>query len=349
MAALVDHNKKSDAHDVQNLRGETVMNRIACATVIVIVGVLGAMRPTGAQRGPGAQPQQSADTDIHILPVQGNVYMLVGAGGNIAISIGPDGVLLVDAGLEQTSDNLRAAIRTLSNKAIRYLINTHVHGDHTGGNSAMGKVVEGSALGQRGASEEVQIVAHETIFTRMSAPVSGRPSMPFTAWPTVQYADHKDVYFNDEPIELIHQPAAHTDGDTLVLFRRSDVIVAGDIFVTTSYPRIDLEQGGTVNGIVDGLNRIIDIAVPKNLAEGGTQVIPGHGRLAEESDVVEFRDMVTIIRDRVQAMVKKGMSLDQVKAAKPTFDYDRRYGAVSGPWTTEMFVEAVYRSLVPKS
>ena len=319
------------------------MNRIACAIMIVVVGVLGAMRPIGAQR------QQQPDTEIHILPVQGNVYMLVGAGGNIAVSVGSDGVLLVDAGLSQASDKVRAAIRTLSDRPIRYLINTHLHADHTGGNSAVGKVVEGSALGQRGASEEVQILAHETVFNRMVAPVNGQPSMPFAAWPTVQYADHKDVYFNDEPIELIHQPAAHTDGDTLVLFRKSDVIVAGDIFVTTSYPRIDLERGGTVNGIVDGLNRIIDIAVPKNLEEGGTQVIPGHGRQAEESDVVEFRDMMTIIRDRVQAMVKKGMSIEQVKAAKPTFDYDRRYGAATGPWTTEMFVEAVYRSLVPKS
>ena len=326
------------------------MNRIACAIMIVVVGVLGATRPIGAQRQqqPAAQPLQQV-TDIHILPVQGNVYMMVGAGGNIAVSIGSDGVLLVDAGLAQMSDTVRAAIRTLSDRPIRYLINTHVHQDHTGGNSAMGKVIEGSALGQRGASEEVQIVAHETVFNRMAAPVNGQPAMPFAAWPTVQYTDRKDVYFNDEPIELIHQPAAHTDGDTLVFFRKSDVIVAGDIFVTTSYPRIDLERGGTINGIVDGLNRIIDIAVPKNLEEGGTQVISGHGRLAEESDVVEFRDMVTIIRDRVQAMVKKGMSLEQVKAAKPTFDYDRRYGATTGPWTTEMFVDAVYRSLVPKS
>jgi glyoxylase-like metal-dependent hydrolase (beta-lactamase superfamily II) len=325
------------------------MHRIAGAIGVVIVGVLGLVAPTGAQRQQAAPPRPQQDGDIHILPVQGNVSMLVGAGGNIAVSVGPDGVLLVDAGLEQASDGVKAAIATLSDRPIRYLINTHLHADHTGGNSAMGKVVEGSALGQRGASEEIQIVGHETVFARMSAPVNGKPAMPFAAWPTVQYADRKDVYFNDEPIQVIHQPAAHTDGDSLVLFRRSDVLVAGDIFVTTSYPRIDVERGGTINGVVDGLNRIIEIAVPKNLEEGGTQVIPGHGRLAEESDVVEFRDMVTIIRDRVQAMVRKGMTLDQVKAAKPTFDYDRRYGATTGPWTTEMFVEAVYRTLLPKS
>jgi cyclase len=323
-----------------------MMNRIAWAIALVTVAVLAGMGPVDAQREP--QPRQQQGSNIHILPVQGNVSMLVGAGGNIAVSVGSDGVLLVDAGLAETSDDVLAAIRTLSNKPIRYLINTHIHPDHTGGNSDMGKVVEGSATGQRGASQEIQIVAHETVFTRMSAIAKGEPARPFAAWPTVQFPDRKDVYFNDEPIEIIHQPAAHTDGDSLVLFRRSDVLVTGDIFVTTSYPRIDLERGGTVNGFVNGLNRIIEITVPKNLQEGGTQVIPGHGRLSEESDVVEYRDMVTIIRDRVQAMVKKGMSLDQVKAAKPTFDYDRRYGATSGPWTTDMFVEAVFRSLVPR-
>jgi glyoxylase-like metal-dependent hydrolase (beta-lactamase superfamily II) len=318
--------------------------------VVVAVALIGIDRPAAQQRSQAPQRPQAAqqNTEIHVLPVQGNVYMLVGAGGNIAVSVGPDGVLMVDAGLAEASDKVLAAIRTLSDKPVRYIINTHIHADHTGGNPAFGKIVEGGAVGQRGAAEDLQIIAHETVFTRMSAPGNGQPATPFAAWPTIQYPDRKDVYFNDEPIEILHQPAAHTDGDSLVLFRRSDVLATGDIFVTTAYPRIDVERGGTINGIVDGLNHIIEITVPKNLQEGGTQVIPGHGRLGEESDVVEYRDMVTIIRDRVQDMIKKGMSLEQAKAARPTRDYDRRYGATSGPWTTDMFVEAVYRTLVPQ-
>ena len=141
------------------------------------------------------------------------------------------------------------------------------------------------------------------------------------------------------PSYLLHQPAAHTDGDSLVFFRGSDVISTGDIFVTTSYPVIDLDRGGSIQGVIDSLNRIIDLTVPAALQEGGTLVVPGHGRICDEADVVEYRDMVTIIRDRIADMLKRGMTLDQVKAARPTEDYDPRYGSSSA------FVEAVYRSL----
>ncbi len=143
-----------------------------------------------------------------------------------------------------------------------------------------------------------------------------------------------------------HVPAAHSDGDSLVFFRRSDVIATGDIFGTTTYPVID--KGGSINGVIDGLNRIIEITIPKDWQEGGTMVIPGHGRICDEADVVEYRDMVTIIRDRIQSSIKKGMTLDQVKAARPTLEYDSRYGSDTGPWTTSMFIEAVYKSLSPK-
>jgi cyclase len=153
------------------------------------------------------------------------------------------------------------------------------------------------------------------------------------------------VYVNGEGIQLLHQPAAHTGGDSLVYFRRSDVVAAGDIYVNTSYPVIDRERGGSFSGVIAGLNRIIDLTIPKDWQEGGTMVIPGHGRLADEADVVEYRDMLTIIRDRIQGLIKKGMTLDQVKAARPTLDYDGRYGTTSGPWTTAMFIEAAYRDL----
>jgi glyoxylase-like metal-dependent hydrolase (beta-lactamase superfamily II) len=147
---------------------------------------------------------------------------------------------------------------------------------------------------------------------------------------------------------MIHAPAANTDGDTIVYFRRSDVVSAGDIFNTTGYPVIDLERGGSLQGVIDGLNRILDLAIPKHHEEGGTYIIPGHGRVCDEFDVAEYRDMITIIRDRIQDMIKKGMSLEQIKAARPTRDYDPRYGATTGSWTTDMFVEAAYGSLPRK-
>jgi glyoxylase-like metal-dependent hydrolase (beta-lactamase superfamily II) len=313
------------------------MRTVICAVVIGILILAG-------------RPNAQQDQEVHVLPVQGNVHMLVGAGGNVTVSVGDDGVLLVDSGLAQMSDKVVAAIRTLSTKPVRYVINTHVHPDHSGGNANVAEKNNELTLfnfNQRGAAEgaDTQIIAHETVFNRMSRPPDGEAASPSAAWPTQNYIDKKNAFFNEEAIQIYHQPNAHTDGDSIVFFRKSDVISTGDIFVTTSYPVIDTQRGGHVNGIIAGLNRIIEIAVPKNIQEGGTQVIPGHGRLCEESDVVEYRDMVTIIRDRIQDAVKNGMTLDQVKVARLTRDYDRRYGATTGFWTTDKFVEAVYRNL----
>jgi glyoxylase-like metal-dependent hydrolase (beta-lactamase superfamily II) len=145
----------------------------------------------------------------------------------------------------------------------------------------------------------------------------------------------------------LYQPAAHTNGDILVFFRGSDVISTGDLFVTTGYPEIDLKQGGHINGVIEGLNRILDLAISDTFTEGGTRIVPGHGRICDEFEVLEYRDMVTIIRDRVQAMMKKKMTLDQVKAARPTLDYEPRFGSTTGPWTTAMFVDAIYQNLTP--
>jgi cyclase len=172
------------------------------------------------------------------------------------------------------------------------------------------------------------------------------PAPAFEALPTDTYfTDQKDLYFNGEAVQLLYQPHAHTNGDSLVWFRKSDVIAAGDVYVTTTYPFIDVANGGHIQGIIDALNRIIKIAVPEAKQEGGTLIVPGHGRLSDEADVVEFRDMLTIIRDRIADMIDRGMSLRQVKAARPTRDYDGRYGSDAGFWTTEQFVEAVYGNL----
>ncbi|PYQ94594.1 MAG: hypothetical protein DMF97_18325, partial [Acidobacteria bacterium] len=281
-----------------------------------------------------------------MLPVQGNVYMLVGGGGgNITVQAGDEGVLLVDTSVEPLSDNVLKAIRSVSTKPIRYIINTHVHADHVGGNAPIAKqgaMIEGGNMGQpyRGAA----ILAHENVLHRMSAPTGQQAPFPTEAWPTDTYfTKKKELFFNGEAILILHQPSAHTDGDSIVFFRRSDVLSAGDLFVTTTYPVIDLERGGTIQGVIAALNNILDIAIPKDKQEGGTYVIPGHGRLSDEADVLEYRDMLTIIRDRIQDLVKKGSTLEQVKAARPTLDYDGRYGATAGSWTTATFIEAVYR------
>ncbi len=294
------------------------------------------------------QAQSPNDGEVHVLQAQGNVYMLVGAGGNIAVQTGDEGVLVVDTGTAQMSEKVLAAIRKLSDKRIRYVINTHFHPDHTGGNELVAKagvtLQGGPTAGRAGGPAE--IVSHENVLNRMSAPTGKQAVAPTAAWPTdTFFPEEKDFFFNNEPVMLYHDPAAHTDGDTIVFFRKSDVVVAGDIYVTTSYPVIDAQNGGSVQGIIEGLNRILDITVPKHEQEGGTYVIPGHGKLSDESEVLEYRDMVTIIRDRIDDMVKRGLTLEQVKAEKPTLDYDLHYGANTGPWTTAMFIEAVYNDL----
>ena len=295
-----------------------------------------------------APAQDDAAVRLTAWQVRDGIYMLVGAGGNTTVQIGPDGVLVVDTKLAAASDVLLDAIRQLSNKPIRYVINTHWHPDHVGSNELIAKsgstIAGGNVSGAiADAGEGAAVIAHENVLTRMSGQ---DPPPAFEAWPTVTlFMPQKDIHFNGEPIEILHQPAAHTDGDSLVFFRRSDVISTGDIFTTTGYPVIRPGDGGGIDGVVAALNRIIEITVPKEKQEGGTLVIPGHGRLSDEADVVEYRDMVTIIRDRIKSMVDMGMTLRQVQAAQPTADYDGRYGATSGLWTTEQFVAAAYESL----
>jgi glyoxylase-like metal-dependent hydrolase (beta-lactamase superfamily II) len=295
-----------------------------------------------------------AAADVKSLHVQGNVWMLIGGGTvNAAVQIGDDGVLVVDTMTEPLADKMLAEIRRLAgDKPIRYIVNTHVHQDHTGGNekiAAAGQsIVAGNFAGQVGqdAANLAAVIAHENVLNRMSAPVGSTAPRPFKAWPTdTFFVDDKDIYFNGEGIELVHVPAAHTDGDVMVWFRKSDVVVAGDLFITTTFPVIDLAQGGNLNGIIAALNRIIDLTIPRDKQEGGTYVIPGHGRLTDEADVVDYRDMVTIIRDRFQDAIKKKMTLEQVKAARLLRDYEGRYGATSGFWTTDAFIDAAYKSL----
>ena len=271
---------------------------------------------------------------VEMMHVQGLVWMLVGTGANLTVQIGDEGVLLVDSGSRGLSDDALAAIRRVTDKPIRIVVNTSVDADHSGGNEPIakaGKWLGGNAPGNFGlAVSGARVIAHERTLFRMT-----QAKEPFAAWPTETFLEDKELFFNGEAIQLLHQPSAHTDGDVIVFFRRSDVIAAGDVFSTVSYPIVDRARGGSAKGVLDGLNTIIDLAIPKDHEEGGTYVIPGHGRLCDEADVVEYRDMATIVRDRVQALARRGQTLAQIKSARPALDYDGRYGA------SDAFVDAI--------
>lgn len=281
----------------------------------------------------GTAPAQSSR--IQSYHVQGKVWLLTGAASNVAVQIGDDGILVVDTGGKETAADVLAAIRALSDKPIRWIINTHAHADHTGGNETI------SQAGMTVNGNPAAIIGHENALGRMSA-----ENRPVTEWPLNSFFESgRDFYFNGEAILLYHVPSAHTDADILVHFRGSDVLVTGDVFVTTHLPMIDLEYGGGIDGFVEGLNKALDITVPAWLQEGGTYVIPGHGRVSDEADLVSYRDLALIVRDRVRASIERGATLRQVQAEKPSLDYDPRYATPK--WTSEMFIESVYRSLAP--
>lgn len=289
---------------------------------------------------------QQPPAQLTMAPVQGSVNVLMGDGGNITVQVGKDGVAMVDTGFAPLADKAMAEIRKLSDGPVVWIVNTHVHTDHTGGNAEIAK------LGMtRESVAPPRIVAQSNVLNRMSGPQpNNAPPIPEAAWPNDEYfLPTKDFFFNGEAIVVYHVPNAHTDGDSIVFFRRSDVLSTGDVFTPATYPIIDLARGGSVDGEIAALNKIIDITVPAKYQEGGTVVIPGHGRICDEADVVEYRNMLTIIRDRFRDMIHKGMTLEQIKATKPTLDYDTQYGSTTGFWTTDMFIDAVYKSLSTKT
>jgi glyoxylase-like metal-dependent hydrolase (beta-lactamase superfamily II) len=259
---------------------------------------------------------------------------------------------VVDSGAGKLTDKVLAAIRKLSLKPIQFIANTSFHADHTGGNEKLKNAgsdpsVVGTFLSMQfpGAGATAAIMAHENVAARMNGSL-GNPPAPAGAWPLDTYmAGRRRKFHNGDSIEMFYAPKASTDGDSILHFRRADVIVAGDVFNTTQFPFIDLANGGSIQGEIDALDTILSQTVFEHSGEGGTLVVPGHGYLCDEHEVTEYRDMLAIIRDRVKAFIASGAPLDRVKAARLTADYETRFGANSGPWTTEMFVEAVYKSL----
>jgi cyclase len=278
--------------------------------------------------------------EIGVLKVQGNVYMLVTANGNIAAQVGDDGILVVDTGTEAMAPKIAAALQKLSDKPIMWVVNTDADQDHIGGNVALPSL-SGLAPGR-----QPRIVAHENVLNRLSAPPAHNQAKVAEAlWPNDEYfRPTKDFSFNGEAILVYHVPDAITDGDSMVHFRRSDVLATGAVFTPGLYPAIHVERGGSIQGLLDALNQILRITVPLKYEEAGTYVIPGRGRLCDEADVVEFRNMVTIVRDRVRDLIGKDKTLEQVKAARPTRDYDTQYDAKSA----DAFVEAIFKSLTGK-
>jgi cyclase len=290
-----------------------------------------------------------APGELEVLPVQGNVSVLIGAGANVTVQAGEQGVLLVDSGTTAMTSKVLAAIAGISKRPLRYIINTTDREDHTGGNEKIaptGEIIPFRdaeyTAGPQGALDvhRAAMISYLSLYDRMVAAKRPDGSLPDDTYTTPQ----KRLYFNDEPVMIMHMPG-NTDGNSIVLFRKSDVVSTGDLFDLTEYPLIDLQAGGSIQGVVDSLNRLIEITVPRANAEGGTMVIPGHGRISDHADVVYYRDMVAIIRDRLQDMIKQGMTLEQVKAGRPTLDFDARYGNPGGSWTTDKFIEAAYRSL----
>jgi glyoxylase-like metal-dependent hydrolase (beta-lactamase superfamily II) len=323
------------------------------AAIIVVLGA--AVERVSAQQPPASEPE--------VVQLRPNFYVIGGAGGNVVVQIGPQGVILVDSGSTDMADKVLAAIRRLTPLPIRYIINTSMDADHVGGNEKLSKaglsILPGAVAAGAGLGDDLlsnggaaSVLAHENVLTRMSAPTGQKSLFPLGFWPTKTFAYHQySMYLNGEGIQVIHQPAAHTDGDTIVFFRRGDVIATGDVIDTTRFPFIDVKRGGTVQGELDALNRLMDMSIlnlPLQWYPDRTFLVPGHGRVYDKLDLLEYRDAITVVRDRVQDLIDQGKGLAEVKAANPTLGYRSEYGTDTGPWTTDMFVEVVYNELAAK-
>jgi len=296
---------------------------------------------------PGAQQSATGSGALETIEIRPNLYVIFGAGSNVTAQVGEDGVILVDSGSAATAEQVVAAVEAITDSPIRLIINTSADPDHVGGNEGVSAV--GMEINPDNFSNETHatVLAHENVLLRMSG--SADADVPVEAWPTETYTSRtRTMYLNAAPLQILREVGAHSDGDSVVFFRQADVIATGDILDLRHFPNIDPANGGSIQGELDALNRLLEITIPSMplvLKPGRTLLVPGHGRVSDYAELVEYRDMVTIVRDNIQALVEQGQTLAQVQAANPTAGYRGRYGVESGPWTTEMFVEAIYDSL----
>ena len=301
--------------------------------------------------------------EIRAQQVLGQVWVLTGEPGesNVAVQVGDQGVLVVDTGTQAMAQKLLAQIQRLAEehggdpKAIRRVINTNGRADHIGGNEIVRKAGNQIISGEEAAQQRLlgttgaEVFAHENVLNRLVAGAGKVGASPEALWPSdTEGFDLDDTRFNGEAVQIHHPHNANTDGQLVLLFRRSDVIAAGDVVDMTSYPVIDAAAGGTIDGELVALNKVIEMAVPGKQAEGGTIIVPGHGRLCDQTDVVLYKNMLTTIRNTVQFYKNQGKTLEQVLALRPSEGYDERWGSTSGPWTTRDFVAAVYQTLPAK-
>lgn len=312
----------------------------------------------GESAGRPARPAAPAPApELSLMPVQGNVYMVTGLDVNVTVQVGEEGVLLVDTPPPAQVERLVELVQPLTRRSIRYVINTQSDVAHSGGGETiftrgtnpavlanlrrMGIAAGGAGGGFTG--DGITVLAHENVLNRITD--RSQPAIPGATVTAEYFLPSKDFFMNGDAIVVYHAPNAHSDGDSFVYFRRADVISTGDLFTPGRYPDIDAARGGSIQGLIDAVNHIIDVTVPAAYQERGTYVIPGHGRLCDEADVVEFREMITVVRDRIRNLIGEDKTLAEVQAARPTLDYDTTYGGPRGGPTAEQFVAAVYQSL----
>ena len=307
---------------ITSARSSILAMLAAFALATATVGAQGRAAQAPAQPPAAAAPDFSK-VEIKATKIGGNFYTLEGQGGTIGVLAGPDGVLMVDSQFAPLTDKIVAAIKQISDRPIRFLIDTHVHGDHTGGNENLAR------LG-------VTILARDELRARLAAPASG-PKPAAAALPLITYKGPVTVYMNGEEVQLIPVPVAHTDGDTMVRFPGVDVIMTGDFYRSVGYPNIDRANGGTLKGLLDGFDAVIKLAGPN------TKVIPGHGATVDKNGVAAHRDMAIAIRDRVAALVRQGKTQEEVLAAKPTSEYDAR--VPQAEQTAARFVGQLYAEI----
>src|SRR4029450_3936887 len=331
--------------------GHRVLKAAISCTAILVFLLSGWERPASARQQTGGE--------LDVVQIRPNFYVIAGAGGNIVVQTGPEGIILVDSGTTEAVDKVLAAIKRITTLPIRYIINTSMSPDHVGGNDKLARaglsILPGAVAAGAGLDDDLvsnsgraSVLAHENVLARMPA-AKGPQALPFALFPTKTFAYRLySMYLNGDGIQVIHMPAAHTDGDTIVFFRRGDVIATGDIIDTTRWPVIDVARGGTVQGELDALNRLMDFSilnVPLQRPPDPTFLVPGHGFVYDKLDLLEYRDAVTVVRDRVQDLIEQGKTLAQVKAADPTLGYKSQYGTDKGQWTTDMFVETIFNEL----